>query len=139
MDDLMVFGCSGFVFSSLFIWLLTVWPFLLFNRADRLHNLVMACAIGFAPAILVGAICSRRFGLPGACGFLASALSTAVFIYLRISQMFLAAQARQIPKPDYPQLMETLLPAAWVVLVLLLAVGCLPKAEIKDLESIGRS
>lgn len=125
----MLFGCSGFVFTSLVGYFLTVWPFFVFPDNYRLESLLVCITTGFAPSLVLGLIAVRKFGLPGGCGFVAASMATAIFLYLRIQQMFLAADARQSVPPDYPRLWMWVLPLAWIILAVAITILFLPKNE----------
>jgi len=129
MDAAMLFGCSGFVLTSIGGYLLSVWPFITFQDTERLSGLVLASAVGLIPAAFVGIIATRRFRLAGACGFVGGSMATGIFLYLRIQQAFLAHEARQAPKPEYPSICIYLIPLAWIVLSTLLAIVSLPSSE----------
>ncbi len=129
MDAQMLFGCSGFIVASVGGYVLSVWPWFAFDQADKLTTVVTCSLLGLLPSGIVGVVCTRKFGLAGACGFVAGALTTAVFLYLRLQQTFLAAMAKQLPQPDYPSAMMGVLPFAWVLLVLMAAFLLLPKGD----------
>lgn len=134
MDSLMLAGCSSFVVASVVGFLLVVWPFIAFPEVNRLKTLGFCCAVGFIPSTLLAMVVVRKAGLPGACGSVAGAMTTAIFLYLRISQAFLAYSAQQAPPPQYPQLFQSLLPLAWVVFMILLGIVLLPKGELPSPE-----
>jgi len=130
MDKQMLFGCSGFLIASVVGYLLTIWPFLAFQKIEQTFWLAACFAAGGGPAIIVGLISTRRFGLAGACGFVAGAMTTGIFLYLRIQQSFLSALAKSSPTPEYPDSFIWLLPIVWILLCVFLAVVALPKGEI---------
>jgi hypothetical protein len=129
MDTAMLFGCSGFVFTSIFGYILSVWPFFIFPETNKLTMLLTATAIGLTPAAILGMFATRNFGLAGACGFVGGSMATGIFLYLRIDQIFLAALARQAPPAEYPQIITYLLPLAWVLVSGILALAVLPHDE----------
>ncbi len=131
MDTVMLFGCSGFVVTSIGGYILSVWPFLLFQDSERITTLGTSCAFGLLPAAILGMVSSRKFGLAGACGFVGGSMATGIFMFLRIQQAFVAAFARQAPPPDYPQILMYLVPLSWVIVSLVLALLLVPneKAE----------
>jgi hypothetical protein len=129
MDDQMLFGCSGFVIASIGGYALSVWPFFLFADIEKVSTLAKDCAIGFVPAVILGLLVSRRFGLPGACGAVGGAIASAMFLYLRIEQAFMAHLARQAPEPDYPSILQGLVPLAWLLAVILVALAAMPKEK----------
>jgi len=132
MDGQMLFGCSGFVLASVGSYLLSIWPFFAFSNTDRLASLGLASALGFVPAFALGGVATRKFGLAGGCGAIAGALTSAIFLYLRIQQTFLSAAARQAPTPDYPAVLQWLVPTGWVLAVVLAASLLLPRGELLE-------
>ena len=130
MDTLMLMGCGAFVIASLTTYFLTIWPFLAWPNVEKLRTLGLSCAAGMLPASIATGVATRRFGLPGACGSVAGALTTGIFLYLRIQQAFIASAAKQDKPPEYPALLQTLVPVAWILLVSLLAIILLPKGEL---------
>ena len=130
MDAQMLVGCTGFVLASIGGYLLTVWPFFVFSDVQFLRVLAIAAAAGMIPAAIYGGIATRRFGLPGACGFFAGAVATAIFLVLRLQQVFVAAQAQQDVAPNYPPAFQYLVPVAWLLAALLVAALLLPKGEL---------
>ncbi|MGV3613720.1 MAG: hypothetical protein ACO1SV_00175 [Fimbriimonas sp.] len=133
-DTVMLFGCGAFVAGSLTVYFLSIWPFLAWSDVQRLRTLAMCVGAGLAPTVVFTAIMSRRFGLPGACGAIGGALTTAVFLYLRLQQAFTAAAARQDKPPDYPASLQTLVPLVWVLAVALVGVLLLSKEEFSSSE-----
>lgn len=134
MDTVMLFGCGAFVAGAITTYLLSIWPFFAWPEVHRLRVLILGIGAGLVPALIVSAIVTRRFGLPGACGVVGGALTTAIFLYLRLQQAFIAAAAKQDTRPDYPPLLQGLVPLAWVLSVALVAVLLLPKGELPSKE-----
>jgi hypothetical protein len=134
MDAAMLFGCSGFVFSSIAGYILSVWPFLVFPDSERISSLSLAAGTGLIPAAIVGIAATRKFALAGACGFVGGALSTGIFLYLRIEQTFIAALARQAPTPEYPRIMTYLIPLCWILISAILALIFLPREQGDTIE-----
>ncbi len=131
LDTQMMFGCTGFVLTSIVAFLLSVWPFIVFTNIERLSTLAECALFGLFPATVLGAVATRRWGLAGACGFVGNALAFDVFLYLRFQEIALGAEARRIPIPDYPMSLGLLAPLAWLLFVLLVSLALLPKAELK--------
>jgi hypothetical protein len=127
MDSAMLFGCSGFVFTSIAGYILSVWPFLVFPETEKLKMLGLAAVIGLTPAAVLGVFATRKFAIAGACGFVGGALSTGIFLYLRIEQTFISALSRQAPTPEYPQVMTYLVPLCWILIAAILALIFLPR------------
>ncbi|MBI1756015.1 MAG: hypothetical protein HYR64_02795 [Fimbriimonas ginsengisoli] len=130
----MLRGCSAFVAVSLGAYLLSILPFFFWTESYRLLTLGRCALVGLAPAAVLGVVATRRAGLPGAAGFVASALVTAVFLHLRIGQMFIAWEARQAPEPDYPSSLGLSAPGASVALSICLALLVMPKGELPSSE-----
>ncbi len=129
MDSVMLFGCSGFVFTSIGGYILTVWPYLVFQDSERLSRLEVSSLVGMLPAAILGTVASRRFGLAGACGFVGGSMASGIFLYLRIEQTFLSSLARQAPKPDYPQILTYLIPLTWIIVSVILALVFVPNEK----------
>ena len=126
MDTVMLFGCSGFVLTSIGGYILSVWPYLVFQESEKLSRLGVSSAIGLVPAAILGIFSARKFGLAGACGFVGGAMATGIFLYLRIEQTFISALARQAPKPDYPQILMYLIPLGWLIVSIVLSLIFVP-------------
>lgn len=127
MDDQMLFGCSGFVVASIGGYGLSVWPFFAFAQIEKIATLAQDCAIGFVPAVILAVLIARKFGLAGACGAVGGAMASAMFLYLRIQQAFMAHMARQAPEPDYPVVLQWVIPLAWLLALILAALWAMPK------------
>lgn len=132
MDDQMLFGCSGFVLASVGGYAVSVWPFFAFGEIDKFAVLAKDFSIGFISAVILSVALTRRFGVAGACGAVGGAMSTAMFLYLRIQQAFLAHQARQAPEPGYPPVLQGLIPFAWLLAIVLVAIWSIPKKELEE-------
>lgn len=129
-ESVILAGCTGFVLSSIITYILAVWPFLTFQQIQLLHVLILCAATGPMIACIFGIIVCRKFGLPGACGFIAGAMSFLIFIILRMDQVFLAAAAGQTKAPEYPSLFKILVPAVWILGTVGIALLATPKKEI---------
>ena len=129
MDTLMLTGCFGFVLISVVSYGVSIWPYFLWYNADRYEVLAQCSAAGLFPAAVLGAIGSRKFGIPGGAGFIAGAATTAVFLYIRINEMFLGAQAHRSPEPNYPHFMSFLFPLLWILISILISLVFLKPGE----------
>ena len=116
--------------ASIGCYLLTLWPFFAITDAYRMRALLTACALGFIPSTLYGAFLTRKFGLPGATGFFAGALATAIFLILRMQQLFLASQVQIELTPEFPSFTPYVVAGAWVVWSALIGIVLLPKGEL---------
>ncbi|AIE84269.1 hypothetical protein [Fimbriimonas ginsengisoli] len=132
MDDQMLFGCSGFLVASLGGYALSVWPFFVFPDTQRLSVLAISLGVGLIPAAILTVFASIKFGMAGACGGVGGAIATAMFLYLRLNQIFLAWMARRIPEPEYPASMQGLIPIAWILAVLLIGMAATPRETSPD-------
>lgn len=132
MDTQMLFGCSGFLIASLGGYGLSVWPFFVFQTTDQLGTMAWSLGLGLIPTIGLTAYMARRFGLAGTCGAIGGALASAMFLYLRIQQAFLAYLARQAPEPQYPASMEIYVPLAFILAVTLVGVALLQRDPDED-------
>jgi hypothetical protein len=138
MDSAMLAGCTGFVFTALATYALVVWPFLVFQDAQRSAILLQSIAIGLVPASLLGIIAARRMGLPGGSGFVAGAATASVFLFLDLKRIFVLAQDPNMQQPQYSPAMVWLLPLAWTSFALALAMVALPKGELPEKEDPGK-
>jgi hypothetical protein len=129
MDSLMIAGCAGFVGTSLFSYFLTVWPFFVFQTTHRLDTIGTCALLGFAPAAALGVLATRRFNLPGACGFIGGSMATCVFLYLRLQQIMLGKGSPDFPQPDFPDSFVWMLPMAWLAVSVLIVVWAMPKTQ----------
>lgn len=132
MDTQMLFGCGSFVFVSIVSYLLAAWPMFVIANTHLLVEFGVALAAGLIPSLVLGAVATRKTGLPGACGFVGGAMATAIFLFLRLEQLMLGYSVREIPQPEYPRSWMWIVPTAWVVLAVLVAVLLLPKREFRD-------
>jgi len=132
MDTQMLFGCGSFVFVSIASYGLAAWPMFVVPSTHLLAQLGIALAAGLVPSAILGAVATRKTGLPGACGFVGGAMATAIFLFLRLEQLMLGYSIREIPQPEYPRSWIWIVPTAWVVLAILLAVVLLPRREYRD-------
>lgn len=120
-DTHMLFGCGSFVVASFATYALGAWPFFALPNTHLIGALGVACAAGLLPALAFGAFASRRAGLAGACGFVGGAMAVAVFLFLRMEQVMMGYDMRDLPLPEYPRTWGWMLPAAWMVAAALVA------------------
>lgn len=130
MDTHMLFGCSGFIFVSVATYGLAVWPHFFFPDVYRLASLLTCSALGMVPAWMLGAVATRKMGLAGACGFVGGAMAAAVFFRLRLEQIQIAAKVDTLARADYPLGMVWVVPAAWMLVSLILVLLLLKRSEI---------
>ncbi len=129
LDTQMLFGCSGFVATSMASYVVSVAPHLVWTDVHRAATLAACSAAGLIPASVLGVYATRRFGLPGGAGFLGGALAFSVFLFLRIQQVMTFRHAREAPQPDYPAAWVWMAPVGWVLFAGLLIFVFLPRSE----------
>jgi hypothetical protein len=132
MDTQMLFGCGSFVFVSIVSYALAAWPMFVVPNTHLLVDFGIALAAGLIPASILGVVAIRKTGLAGACGFVGGAMATAIFLFLRLEQLMLGYSVREIPRPEYPRSWMWIVPTAWVIAAILLAVIFLPRRELHD-------
>jgi len=130
-DTVMLIGCSGFVATSLVTYCLVVWPYFVFSGIHLFDALMKASAFAMVPALVFGALSVRKFGLPSACGFVGGGMATAVFLFLRLTEVQIRRGNREMEQPDYPSLWVWALPCAWLIAVFFVAVLFIKKSEIE--------
>lgn len=121
MDDHMLFGCSGFVATSVGCYLLAAWPFFVWLDISSLHMLAVVASLGLPIAFVIGALSGWKFGLAGSAGFVCGMVAVAVFLYLRLEYIFVGALVQQNPEPEYPVWTQWFLPTMVVALALALS------------------
>lgn len=121
MDTQMLFGCSAFLICAFGGYGLSVWPWFTFQDAERLTTLLLCTVLGILPTATAGLLMVKRAGLGAACGLAGGASASAVFLYLRIQQTFMAYNAQQAPKPEYPEWLAVAIPAGQFLLVAAIA------------------
>lgn len=134
LDTQMLFGCSGFVATSVVTYALGVAPHLFRTSTHLTSTLVFCSAAGLIPAAAFGAYASRKFGLPGGAGFLGGSLAFGVFLFLRIQQVMTFRHARDAPQPDYPESWIWMAPGAWILIALAVILIFLPRDELRIKE-----
>lgn len=129
MDAAMLAGCTGFVGASLLTYVLAVWPWFVFDTTHRIATLGLCGLVGGGPAVVVGIVAVRRYGLAGACGFVGGGLATAIFMFLRLEQVVALRGDRRMPQPEFPDMWRWLVPVAYLAVVLLVVSVALPRSE----------
>lgn len=132
LDTEMMHGCLAFVAPAMLAFLLAVWPHIAFSDVYRMQVLVMNTVLGLVPAVVAGIYAARKMGLAGACGVVASALATSIFLYLRMQQIELSRGVEEMPSVEYPPQFAWLLPLGWSLLFIVLALLCLRRDELPD-------
>ena len=122
----MILGCTGFLLLSVGGYALGVWPFFAFLSIETRAALLRNVALGLLPHLALTVFGARRFGIAGACGAAGGAASVAVFLYLRLSQVGLAALADQGRAPEYPPAVAAILPCFWLAAVITAGILTVP-------------
>jgi hypothetical protein len=117
MDTQMLFGCSVFLVCAFGAYGMSVWPWFVFQDAERSASVMLCTLIGILPTATLGMYMVKRGGLGAACGLAGGSCASAVFLYLRIQQAFMAYSAQQAPKPDYPGWVAVAVPAGQFLVV----------------------
>ena len=129
-DGQMLFGCSGFVGLSFATYFISIWPFMVWMQVELMSTVTRCLLLGQLPALLLGLIGCRKFELPGAAGFIGGCLASNIFLYLRLQQAFLEAEARRTPWPDYPQAFQTIIPIGLVTVAIACSVLVLLRSNL---------
>ncbi len=130
MDTQMLFGCSGFVGSSIGTFLLTVWPHMVYMNITSMRALYIGALLGMLPAAITGAWVTRRFGIAGSAGFIAGSIASAVFLNLRLRQGTMLRGVPQAPQPEYPDVFVWLLPVGWVIVAIVVCLLFIAREEV---------
>ena len=127
MDTAMLGGCAVFLTTAISSFGLAVWPHLVYSGAEKLATLRLCLLIGLLPSLILGIVAARQGRLAGACGFVGGALTTSVFLFLRLQQVFITAGSQTGPTPNYSPTAIYLLPLGWFVLALIVAAVTTPR------------
>jgi hypothetical protein len=128
-DQALMTGCGSFLVVAVIGFGLVVAPFLVFLDTHRLSDLARNCALGMVPAAILSVVAVRSRGLATAFGVVGASLSAAVFLFLRLEQISMAAQAQQSPPVEYPDVFRYLVPLGWVLVSTLVAVASLKSED----------
>lgn len=135
LDTILLGGCSAFVATSIITYVLVVWPHFAFPTTHLISTLILTSGIGMGSAAVFGAYLTRRFGVAAAGGFLGGALSTAIFLNLRLKQVLIMEGVEEQPQPEFPANWQYFVPMAWLLLVLVVIGLTLRKEEFLDAEN----
>ncbi|MBX3113584.1 MAG: hypothetical protein KF824_09805 [Fimbriimonadaceae bacterium] len=119
-------GCSVILVSSFLVYLLAMWPFLVFEHRTS-AQLYTALAFATIPTFIVGAVFVRLGKLAGAAGFTGGLFVGAVFLYLRLETVLTARFNPMLDQPEYPPEWKWLVPIAWLLAGLTVLFIVLPK------------
>ena len=133
MDTHMLIGCSGFLIAAIGGYLLGVWPYVAIQNTYAMSNLLTAAALASLPQWTLGCIVTRRFGISGACGFVAGSVCVGIFLYLRLQQLFISARIQQSPTPEFPEGFVYMVPLLGFLLAAFLSIAFLPKRELDEI------
>lgn len=129
MDTAMLGGCSVFLVTAVVTFFVAVWPHLAYPHAEQLKVLRTCLLLGLPPSLVAGIIGARKGGLAGACGFVSGALTTGVFFFLRLQQIFVTAGAQTGPEPNYPSAVMYILPTAWFIVSVAIGFAATPRMK----------
>lgn len=135
LDTILLGGCSAFVGASIIVYILVVWPHFVFPTTHLLQTLAINCGLGMLPAMIFGGYATRRYGVAAAGGFLGGALSTAIFLNLRLKQVLILEGVEEQPQPEFPASWQYLVPLAWLLVVLVTIGLTLRREEFLDEEN----
>ncbi len=127
MDTQMLGGCTFFVAVSFLTYFVAVWPFIVFGDLHTLPGLLRASLFGLLPSCLFGVYAMLRGGLPAATGFVGGSLAVAIFGYLRLDQLALGYQLREIAKPEFPLPWVWQAPLGYLLLTVAITLAMTPK------------
>ncbi|MBS1715686.1 MAG: hypothetical protein JST30_15260 [Armatimonadetes bacterium] len=114
-------GCMSIGVISIITYGLVIWPFAVFQEYS-LNGLLTILAAGPLAACVFGAVAGRRLALAGATGFFGGAMAGAVFMHLRLQQTMLGRYTKDLPAPEYPDLVAYAVPVGWFLLSGLVAL-----------------
>ncbi len=126
-DRQLMGGCASFITTSLVCYCLSIWPFIFADDLWTSAGFLRAMGLGFVPTTVFGIVSSRRFAVPGACGWVAAALTTAIFLLVRIQNLFTAGDSRQFPMPVFSRDLIWIVPIGYVLTVITLSLIVLPR------------
>lgn len=121
-DTVMLFGCTTFVFAAILTYGLGILPFFLIDQQHIGNRLLIGTLIGAGAGVFLGFFASRGSFIVGACGYLGGSMAAATFLLLRIQQILLAKDIKDLPQPDFPEIWVWTLPAGWVCLAAIVAL-----------------
>jgi hypothetical protein len=131
LDTVLLRGCGLFVVVSFSTLILSAWPYIVFGDLATFGGLARAAAFGLLPAWILGIVAAIRTETVGAAGFVGGALSVAIFLYLRLQQVALGYEIREVPKPEFAPAMVWMYPLAWLV-VSLASVSLISLAKMRE-------
>lgn len=133
MDRMMLAGCTSFSILAFGCYLVAIWPFIIFpgEVLSTTAGLGKAFLVGCGPSLLLGLIAARRFGLAAAAGAVGGTLSVCVFLYLKMTDLMLGYEMRDVPKPEFPRAWAWQVPMAYFLFAFVCIVIFLPKKELE--------
>jgi len=114
-------GCMSIGVISILTYGLVIWPFAVFQEYS-VNGLLTILATGPLPACVFGAVAGRKLALAGSTGFFGGAMAAAVFMHLRLQQTMLGKYTKDLPAPEYSDLVAILLPVGWFLVSGLVAL-----------------
>jgi len=123
-DDEMLVGCGTFVLTSVIGYGLGASPFFVFTNTHQLKGLALATGLGLVCQSALGGFASRKYELPGSCGYLAGAFVTTVFIHLRLQQLVAGRGDVNYVQPEFPDSWMWFVPGAWLAIAIAVVLFC---------------
>lgn len=130
VDTVMLIGCGGFILAAVISYVMAIWPYFAFPEVHLMKGLAFSCALGFIPTLIFGAYVTRRHGLAAACGFVGGGMTTAIFLFLRLTEVQLRRGSRDMGQPDYPSSWVWIIPLVWLIVVFATAMLFIKRSEI---------
>jgi hypothetical protein len=91
--------------------------------------------LGCVPASIIGILAIRRFGVPGASGFVGGGMVASMFFFLRLQQIVAGKIDPHLPQPEFPDHWSWLLPLAWTLWTITWTLLLLPQQAITGEKS----
>ncbi|MCU0315642.1 MAG: hypothetical protein MUC92_03515 [Fimbriimonadaceae bacterium] len=127
-------GCSVIVVVAFLTYFLTAWPWFVFPLYT-LTGLQTAIVAGCGTSVVLGGISCFRFRIAGASGFLGGALAAGVFIFLVLNEVGKGRVSQDLPRPEYPERWQWMVPLLFVVACVLVAILLTRKEKTESLAA----
>lgn len=123
-------GCGFVLTCSLVTYLLSIWPFFIFEEYTVLGMGRIATFV-CVPTAVFGIVAIRKLGLPAASGYFGGAMAAGVFMYLRLKQTMLGFLDVDLPRPEFPQHWGWLVPVCWILWCGMIALIFMPRESVE--------
>lgn len=127
-------GCSLIGIVAFVIFGLLTWPWFAFRAGQdqlppefTMSGLMMILACGCIPTLIAGAFIVRKAEAAGAAGFLGGSMAFGVFLFLRMSQGFVAKEIADLPHAEYSETLGTTVPLVWAISVIVTTILFFPR------------